>query len=74
VHVVGLVRRVRDQRVELEVLVGQVVLDRALEHRHRVARRVGVVVGRQVAQQVADEVERVLLAGGGDVVPNCGIK
>ena len=29
VHVVGLVRRVRDQRVQLEVLVGEVVLDGA---------------------------------------------
>ena len=35
--------------------------------RRRIARRIGVVVGRQVAQQVADVVERVLLAGG-DVV------
>ena len=67
VHVVRLVRRVRDQRVELEVLVGQVVLDRACRHRRRIARRIGVVVARQVAQQVADVVEGVLLAGG-DVV------
>ena len=67
VHVVRLVRRIRDQRVQLEVLVGEVVLDRALRHRRGVARRVGVVVARQVGQQFADVVERVLLAGG-DVV------
>ena len=67
VHVVGLVRRIRDQRVQLEVLVGEVVLDRALRHRGGVARRVGVVVARQVGQQLADVVEGVLLAGG-DVV------
>ena len=67
VHVVRLVRRIRDQRVQLEVLVGEVVLDGALGHRRRIARRIGVVVARQVAQQVADVVEGVLLAGG-DVV------
>ncbi len=33
----------------------------------RIPRRIGVVVGRQIAQQVADVVERILLAGG-DVV------
>ena len=44
VHVVRLVRRVRDQRVELEVLVGEVVLDRALGIGGRVPRRLGVVV------------------------------
>ena len=72
VHVVRLVRRVRDQRVELEVLVGEVVLDGALRRRHRVARRVGVVVGRQIAQQIPDVVERVLFTGG-DVVRGAGL-
>ena len=72
VHVVGLVGRVRDQGVQLEVLVGEVVLDGALGHRHRVARRIGEVVGRQVAQQIADVVERVVFTGG-DVVRRAGL-
>jgi hypothetical protein len=38
----------------------------------REARRLGVVVGRQVAQQVANEVEGVLLTGG-DVVQGAGL-
>jgi hypothetical protein len=62
VHVVGLVRRIRDQRVELDVLVGEVVLDATCRHRHRVARRVCVIVARKVAQQLANVVEGVLLA------------
>ena len=36
---------------------------RAFGHGRRIPRRIGVVVGRQVAQQVADVVEGVLLAG-----------
>lgn len=72
VHVVRLVRRIRDQRVELEILGGQVVLDGALGCRHREVRRVGVVVRRQVAQQVADILEGVLLSGG-DVVRGAGL-
>src|SRR6201999_3839708 len=64
--------RVRDQRVQLVVLVGQVVLDGALGDRRRVFRRVGEVVGRQVAQQIADIVEGVLLAGR-DVVRGAGL-
>lgn len=65
-HVVRLVRRIRDQRVELEVFLGEAFLDRA-GMRCGVARRLRVVVGRQVGQQVAHVVEGVLLAGG-DVV------
>ena len=66
-HVVGLVRRVRNQRVELEVFLVEVLLDAAVGRRRRIPRRIGVVVARQVAQQVADVVEGVLLTGG-DVV------
>ena len=71
-HVIGLVRRVRDQGVQFEVLVGEVVLDRPGVRRRREARRLGVVVGRQEAEQVADEVEGVLLAGG-DIVQGAGL-
>ena len=71
VHVIRLVRRIRDQGVEFVVLLGEVVLDRTGVRRRGQARWFGVVVGRQVAQQVADVVEGVLLTGG-DVVRGAG--
>ena len=37
VHVVRLVGRVRDQGVQLEILGGEVVLDRALGNRHGIS-------------------------------------
>ena len=72
-HVVRLVRRVGDQGVQFEVLLGEVVLDRARMRWRGMPRRLGVVVGRQVAQQLAHIVERVLLAGG-DVVRGAGLR
>ena len=72
VHVIRLVRRVRDQGVEFEVLLGEVVLDRTRMRRRGMAWRLGVVVGRQVAEQFAHIIEGVLLAGG-DVVRGTGL-
>lgn len=56
VHVVRLVRAVRDERVQLAVLVGGREV-RLL----RVDRRLGEVVGRQVRQQLLDVLDGVLL-------------
>src|SRR6478735_632308 len=69
VHVVGLVRRVRDEGVEFEVLGGQRVVDGAGDRvggQHPGGR--GLIVGRQVL----DVVEGVLFAGG-DVVGDAGL-
>ncbi len=67
-HVVRLVRRIRDERVELDVLGGEGVLDRTLDRvARREARCSGLVVARQVGQQILDVVQGVLLAVG-DVV------
>ena len=71
-HVVGLIRRIRDQGVQFEVLVGEVVLDCTRVRRRGSARRLAEVVGRQIAQQLADIVEGILLAGG-DVVRGAGL-
>ena len=58
--------------VQFEVLVGEVVLDRARMRRRGSARRLGEVVGGQIAQQVANVVEGILLAGG-DVMRGAGL-
>ena len=72
VHVVGLVGRVRDQRVEFEILRGERLLDRPLDRVGRgVAGRLAAVVAGQVGQHLLDPVEGVLLAGG-DVVRHAG--
>ena len=60
VHVVGLVRRVRDEGVQLEVLVGDL-------ERRRPRRTTGGssrLLLRQVGQQRLDVVDRVVLVGG----------
>ncbi|CKS90716.1 Uncharacterised protein [Mycobacterium tuberculosis] len=67
VHVIGLVGRVRDQRIQFEVLVGEVLLDGPCRGCGLVSGRVGGVVGRQVAQQLANVVEGVLFARCGVV-------
>src|SRR5690606_31078486 len=59
VHVVRLVRGVRDEGVELPVGVGDLQRDGGREHR-----RVVQVVARQVGQQRLHPVDRVLLVGG----------
>ncbi len=59
--------------VELEVLGGQVVFDSALRNRCGVARRVGEVVGRQVAEELAHPVEGVLLTRR-DVMQRAGFR
>ena len=62
VDVVGLVRRVRDQRVQLGVRLGDRVRDRtALRQLTREHRRIGEVVGGQEGQQLLDPGDRVLL-------------
>ncbi len=74
VHVVRLVRRVRDEGVEFEILFGERVLDRS-GGRLGDGQRGGsaAVVARQVAQQLLDVIERVLLVGG-DVVRDAGLR
>ncbi len=59
VHVVGLVGRVRDERVEKRVVLVHVGLDVGVEDRRRVQ-----VVARQVGEQRLDVVDRVVLVGG----------
>ena len=59
VHVVGLVRGVRDDRVEGPVEVGELHVGLLVELRSRVE-----VVLRQVGQQRLDVLDRVLLVGG----------
>src|SRR5262249_59877137 len=63
VHVVGLVRRVRYQRVKLGVLVGRLA-DLIRAERRRQHRRVLEIVRGQVGQQVASEFQAVLLVRG----------
>ena len=58
VHVVGLVRRVRDQRVERPVQVGEVEVGGVV-----VRRRLVEVVLRQEGEQRLDVLERVVLVG-----------
>ena len=58
VHVVRLVRRVRDERVEERVLLRDVRLDVGVEDRRLVQ-----VVARQVRQQLLDVLDRVVLVG-----------
>jgi hypothetical protein len=67
VHVVRLVGRVRDQRVQLKVFLGEVVLDGARVRRRGQARGLGATVARQVAEQFLDVLQRVFFVGG-DVV------
>lgn len=67
-HVVRLVRRIRDDRVELEILLGERVLDGSGDRVGRChARCRGLVVRRQVGEQILDVVEGVLLVAS-DVV------
>ncbi len=72
-HVVRLVGRVRDEGVEFDVLGGQAVFDRTDDGVGDLAAGSRcLVVGRQVAEQVLDVVECVLLAGS-DVVGDSGL-
>ena len=64
VHVVGLVRRVGDQRVELGVGVGDLAAGRRASAGRAGGRRVVQVVRRQVGQQLPGEVQAVVLVRG----------
>lgn len=66
-HVVRGVGGIRDDGVQGQVILGEVVLDRPLHNGRLHTWRFCAVVGWQVAQEVADEVKGIGIVSGGVV-------